>query len=107
MAWRKAAFTYEESEAGNLYYFAPETRAAGPYAERRRVEAIIDLDAEGRLAGVELIDNMPPLISDAARLRKTKIARQRRAEALVINAFVIFFMLIALAWAIAWLYNSI
>jgi hypothetical protein len=59
--WRKAVFTYEDSEAGALYYFAPQTRAPGPYLKQRHVQAIIDIAADGTLAGVELIDDMPPL----------------------------------------------
>lgn len=56
----KALFTHEASEAGHLYNFALQDRAPGPYRQQRRVEAIIDIDADGNLAGVELIDNMPP-----------------------------------------------
>lgn len=59
--WRKAVFTYEDSPAGPLYYFAPAERPASPYRVQRRVEAIIDIADDGTLAGVELIDNMPPL----------------------------------------------
>lgn len=55
----KAFYTVDRSEVGNLYYFSPLDRAAGPYRQQRRVEAIIDIDADGNLAGVELIDNMP------------------------------------------------
>ena len=61
--WRKAIFTYEDSEGGPLYYFAPPTRTPGRLAQRH-VQAIIDIAPDGTLAGVELIDNMPPL--DAA-----------------------------------------
>lgn len=60
MTQHKAFFTVEQSEVGNLYYFAPLDRAAGPFRQQRRVEAILDIDADGNLAGVELIDNMPP-----------------------------------------------
>jgi hypothetical protein len=59
--WRKAIFTCEDSEAGPLYYFAPSARAPGPYLTQRHVTAIIDIASDGTLAGVELIDNMPPL----------------------------------------------
>lgn len=48
------------SDDGHLYYFAPENRAKGPYRVQRRVEAIIDIAEDGTLAGVELIDHMPP-----------------------------------------------
>ncbi len=59
--WRKAIFTYEDSPAGPLYYFAPPTRAPGPYLTQRIVDAVIDIAADGTLAGIELIDRMPPL----------------------------------------------
>lgn len=55
-----STFTCDNSESGPLYYFAPTERAQGPYLTQRHVEAIIDIDASGNLAGVELIDNMPP-----------------------------------------------
>src|SRR5690606_10526444 len=47
-------------DAGPLYYFAPEHRTPGPYAVQREVSAIIDIAHDGTLAGVELIDDMPP-----------------------------------------------
>lgn len=59
--WRKAVFTHEDSEAGHLYYFALLDRAPGPYRTQKHVTAIIDIAADGTLAGVELIDDMPPL----------------------------------------------
>ena len=59
----KATFTYENSAGGHLYYFAPLTTAPGPYREQRHVKAIIDIASDGTLAGVELIDDMPPLNS--------------------------------------------
>ena len=42
------------------YYFAPADRAPGPYKQRRRVKAVIDIADDGTLAGIELIDDMPP-----------------------------------------------
>jgi hypothetical protein len=67
MEQHKAYFTVEQSEVGNLYYFAPLDRAPGPYRTQRHVSAIIDIDADGNLAGVELIDNMPapPALEEA------------------------------------------
>lgn len=59
--WRPAVFTYEANDVcGNLYYFAPTDRAPGPYRKQIHVRAIIDIAADGTLAGVELIDDMPP-----------------------------------------------
>lgn len=50
-----------EREHGlRLYYFAPASRAPPPYTTQRRVTAIIDIAEDGTLAGVELIDDMPP-----------------------------------------------
>lgn len=57
--WHKARFTHEDGDAGHLYYFAPLERAPGPYLTQKRVEAIIDIDADGNLAGVELIYDIP------------------------------------------------
>jgi hypothetical protein len=55
-----AYWTHEDSKGGHLFYFAPEGRTKGPYTTQRHVEAIIDIAPDGTLAGVELIDNMPP-----------------------------------------------
>ncbi len=35
--------------------------APGPYLTQRHVKAIVDIASDGTLAGVELIDSMPPL----------------------------------------------
>ncbi len=54
-----AYWTYDEDH--NLYYFAPVSRADPPYLKQIHVEAVIDVAADGTLAGVELIDiKMPP-----------------------------------------------
>jgi hypothetical protein len=58
-----AYWTHEECDAaGHLYYFgiAEGVRTRGPYTNQRHVDAIIDIASDGTLAGVELIDNMPP-----------------------------------------------
>lgn len=63
MEKRTAYWTFDEHAAeqvGNLYYFAPTNRAPGPYRNQRHVTAIIDIADDGTLAGVELIDDMPP-----------------------------------------------
>lgn len=62
---RPAYWTFDEqfhAEHGmRLYYFAPANARPTPYrTTQRRVEAIIDIADDGTLAGVELIDNMPP-----------------------------------------------
>lgn len=57
---RSATFTCDDSEVGPLYYFKVTDRAPGPYKKQLRVEAIIDVADDGTLAGVELIEYMPP-----------------------------------------------
>lgn len=58
-----AQWTYDpEAEA---YYFAPMQASPPPYLKQRHVNAIIDIASDGTLAGVELIDNMPPPPSQA------------------------------------------
>jgi len=53
-----AQWTYDPE--AHAYYFAPMQAAAPPYPTQRHVDAILDIAADGTLAGVELIDNMPP-----------------------------------------------
>lgn len=64
MEKRPAYWTFDaeasEEYGQRLYYFAPLERAPGPYVTQRHVRAIIDIAADGTLAGVELIDDMPP-----------------------------------------------
>lgn len=55
---------YAENIGGHLYYFAPRGRTPGPYRNQREVRAIIDIADDGTLAGVELIDDMPPPPAD-------------------------------------------
>lgn len=57
--WTYDAGAYVES-GEHLYYFAPTTRTSGPYTTQRTVTAIIDIAEDGTLAGVELIEGMPP-----------------------------------------------
>lgn len=60
---RRAGFwTYGGSHGCRAYYFAPNNRAAPPYREQRHVTAILDIAADGTLAGVELVmGDLPPL----------------------------------------------
>ena len=63
MEKRPAYWTHDDKaveDVGHLYYFAPSNRAPGPYRRQRHVTAIVDIADDGTLAGVELIDNMPP-----------------------------------------------
>ena len=61
---RKAWFTFDDDTARefgeNLWYFGLPDRTPGPLTQRH-VSAIIDIAPDGTLAGVELIENMPPL----------------------------------------------
>jgi len=57
---REKTRTHDDGPGGHLYYFAPTTAAAPPYLEQRKLQAILDIAADGTLAGVELIDDMPP-----------------------------------------------
>lgn len=61
--WKRLAYwTYDDNAArhlGHLYYFAPLSRAKGPYLTQRHVKAIIDIADDGTLAGVELVEGMP------------------------------------------------
>lgn len=50
-----------DTHAGLLYYVTVAGRTPGPYKTQRRVEAILDIASDGTLAGIELIDNMPPM----------------------------------------------
>jgi hypothetical protein len=53
-----AQFTYDPE--GEAYYFAPLGAQPGPYYTQRHVDAILDIAFDGTLAGVELIDRVPP-----------------------------------------------
>lgn len=55
-----ATWKSETGPAGVLWYLRLDTTAKPPYRNQRRVEAILDIAADGTLAGIELIDNMPP-----------------------------------------------
>lgn len=55
-----ATFTHDGAH-GHAYYFAPTPPAPPPYLKQVHVDAIVDLAADGTLAGVELIiDDIPP-----------------------------------------------
>lgn len=58
----RAYYTHEDSVlTGHLYYFAPSWRHPGPYTRQIETTAIVDVAADGTLAGVELLDvGLPP-----------------------------------------------
>jgi uncharacterized protein YuzE len=58
---RNSAYWTYDAEAG-AWYFAVEQRASPPYLRQKHVDAIIDLDADGRLAGVEILEPIEPSI---------------------------------------------
>jgi hypothetical protein len=45
---------------GYLYYVALDGRRPPPFLTQRHVQAILDIADDGTLAGIELIDDMPP-----------------------------------------------
>ena len=47
-----ATWTYDHDTG--VYYFAPTNRAKPPYLRQRIVEAVVDIAADGSIAGVEL-----------------------------------------------------
>lgn len=56
-----AKWTCDASEMyGNLWYVALDERAEPPYLRQVHVEAIIDIDLDGRLAGIEIVDSKMP-----------------------------------------------
>jgi uncharacterized protein YuzE len=55
---RGSAYWSYDPEA-RAWYFGLNERAEPPYKTQIIVQAILDLDAEGRLAGVEIIDCKP------------------------------------------------
>ena len=59
MKKRHAYWTYDPNV--HAYYFAPTDRHGPPYEEQIFVEAIIDVAADGTMAGIEIISSkMPP-----------------------------------------------
>jgi uncharacterized protein YuzE len=74
-----AQWTYDpEAEA---YYFAPMQAAEPPYLTQRHVEAILDIASDGTLAGVELIDRVPPPPTAAlSRPRSQAVSAQHRYD---------------------------
>lgn len=66
----KGDATWTYCPQSGAWYFEPTNRAKPPYMRQIVVEAIIDVDADGRLAGVEIVDvNVP----EPAKLRSVKI----------------------------------
>ena len=63
---REAYWTVDMSTGTPLYYFAPSERRDPPYTKQVHVEAILDIAADGTLAGIEIISHKapPPPIKD-------------------------------------------
>lgn len=71
-----AIITHENDDhAGHLYYVKVKGRMPPPYLTQRRVQAVLDIAADGTLAGIELIDNMPPPPIGAVPARKSDDVR--------------------------------
>lgn len=69
----KAYYTHDyDDAAGHLWYFGMQTCAVGPLTQRT-VTAIIDIDSDGCLAGVELIDGMPPPVPSLSKSQPTNL----------------------------------
>jgi len=82
MPRRDGWWTHDDEAAmdvGHLYYFAPANRAPPPYKKQIQVRAIIDVADDGTLAGVELIDDMPPPPQDASEVAATLSSPEREA----------------------------
>lgn len=61
MELMSATVTHDDDEhCGHLYYVEIKGRMPPPYKTQRRVSAIIDIAYDGTLAGIELVDDMPP-----------------------------------------------
>ena len=54
-----ATWTWHE-EAGGAWYVALDGRAVPPYLRQITVEAIVDVGSDGRVAGIKIIDALPP-----------------------------------------------
>lgn len=71
-----AKWTHSEVEGvGHHYYVAYPGRQPPPYRSQREVTAIIDIADDGTLAGVELIDRMPPPPAAIARAEASPVAQ--------------------------------
>lgn len=70
MALIAATISHTDDEhCGNMYYVKVKGRMPPPYLTQRRVTAIVDIASDGTLAGIELVDDMPPPHADAAKPR--------------------------------------
>lgn len=74
----EAYWTYD-AEAG-AWYFGLNSRAAPPYLTQRHFDAIVDLDADGRLVGIELLQ--PLLPSRSPTEEATSVADTKRYAAM-------------------------
>lgn len=63
MVENPATYTFDweayRAGVGTLYYFKLGDRRDPPYLQQRHVSAILDIAADGTLAGVEIIDDSP------------------------------------------------
>lgn len=57
---RQGEATWTWDAEHGCWYVALAERRNAPYLQRVSVSAIIDLDAEGRVAGIEIVDTKMP-----------------------------------------------
>lgn len=82
----EARVTCENSEVGHLYYIELAGRTAPPYTQQRHVNAILDIASDGTLAGVELIDDMPPPPLDSGTGGQQPVAPDKSTGWLIYKA---------------------
>lgn len=74
----EAYWTYDAEEGA--WYFGLKSRAEPPYLTQKHFDAIVDLDSEGRLVGIELLEALEP--SKAAGSQRQFEEAQRADERL-------------------------
>lgn len=55
-----ARYRYMEDHGYGAHYVKLQNAGPPPYLRQVRVEAILDVDADGRLAGIEIVDDRAP-----------------------------------------------
>lgn len=59
------------------WYFALGNRKPGPYLRNKQVTALVDMDNEGNIAGLELLDRTPPSQGRSHRKKVYKVSCPR------------------------------
>lgn len=72
-----ATWEYEETDTSwNPLYIALDNRHPGPYRRQAQVQAILDVDPDGHLAGIEILHALSP--RKVAKPRKGLAALRKR-----------------------------